>query len=34
MTDPTSLTLAQARDALRKRELSASELTEKYISAI
>ncbi len=34
MTDPTSLTLAQARDALRKRELSAIELTEAHLSAI
>ena len=34
MTDPTSLTLAQARDALRRRELSALELTEAHLSAI
>ena len=34
MTDPTSLTLAQARDALRARELSALELTEKHLSAV
>src|SRR4029077_6284565 len=34
MTDPTSLTLAQARDALRARELSALELTEAHLSAI
>ena len=34
MTDPTLLTLAQARDALRKRELSALELTEAHIAAI
>jgi aspartyl-tRNA(Asn)/glutamyl-tRNA(Gln) amidotransferase subunit A len=33
MTDLTSLTLAQARDALRKRELSAAELAEAYIAA-
>ena len=34
MTDPTSLTLAQARDALRARELSALELTEAHLSAV
>jgi aspartyl-tRNA(Asn)/glutamyl-tRNA(Gln) amidotransferase subunit A len=34
MTDLTSLTLAQARDALRRREFSASELAEAYIAAI
>ena len=34
MTDPTSLTLAQARDALRARELSALELTETHLSAV
>jgi len=33
MTDLTSLTLAQARDALRKREFSATELAEAYIAA-
>jgi aspartyl-tRNA(Asn)/glutamyl-tRNA(Gln) amidotransferase subunit A len=33
MTDLTSLTLAQARDALRKREFSAIELAEAYIAA-
>jgi aspartyl-tRNA(Asn)/glutamyl-tRNA(Gln) amidotransferase subunit A len=33
MTDLTSLTLAQARDALRKREFSAAELAEAYIAA-
>jgi aspartyl-tRNA(Asn)/glutamyl-tRNA(Gln) amidotransferase subunit A len=33
MTDLTSLTLAQARDALRKRESSATELAEAYIAA-
>ncbi len=33
MTDLTSLTLAQARDALRKREFSATELVEAYIAA-
>jgi aspartyl-tRNA(Asn)/glutamyl-tRNA(Gln) amidotransferase subunit A len=33
MTDLTSLTLAQARDALRKREFSATELAETYIAA-
>jgi aspartyl-tRNA(Asn)/glutamyl-tRNA(Gln) amidotransferase subunit A len=34
MTDLTSLTLAQARDALRRREFSASELAEAHIAAI
>jgi aspartyl-tRNA(Asn)/glutamyl-tRNA(Gln) amidotransferase subunit A len=34
MTDPTSLTLAQAREALRKRELSSLELTDAHLSAI
>jgi aspartyl-tRNA(Asn)/glutamyl-tRNA(Gln) amidotransferase subunit A len=34
MTDPTSLTLAQAREALRKREISALELTDAHLSAI
>jgi aspartyl-tRNA(Asn)/glutamyl-tRNA(Gln) amidotransferase subunit A len=33
MTDLTSFTLAQARDALRKREFSATELAEAYIAA-
>jgi aspartyl-tRNA(Asn)/glutamyl-tRNA(Gln) amidotransferase subunit A len=33
MTDLTSLTLAQARDALREREFSATELAEAYIAA-
>src|SRR5579859_1874356 len=33
MTDLTSLTLAQARDALRKREFSATELADAYIAA-
>src|SRR5579872_1998984 len=33
MTDLTSLTLAQARDALRKREISATELADAYIAA-
>jgi aspartyl-tRNA(Asn)/glutamyl-tRNA(Gln) amidotransferase subunit A len=33
MTDLTSLTLAQARDALRRREFSATELAEAYIAA-
>jgi aspartyl-tRNA(Asn)/glutamyl-tRNA(Gln) amidotransferase subunit A len=33
MTDLTSLTLARARDALRKREFSATELAEAYIAA-
>jgi aspartyl-tRNA(Asn)/glutamyl-tRNA(Gln) amidotransferase subunit A len=34
MKDITSLTLAQARDALRRRELSASELADAHIAAI
>ena len=34
MTDLTSLTLAQARDALRKKEISAIELTEAHLTAI
>jgi aspartyl-tRNA(Asn)/glutamyl-tRNA(Gln) amidotransferase subunit A len=33
MTDLTSLTLAQARDALRKREFSATELADRHIAA-
>jgi aspartyl-tRNA(Asn)/glutamyl-tRNA(Gln) amidotransferase subunit A len=34
MTELTSLTLAQARDALRRREFSATELAEAHIAAI
>ena len=34
MTDLTSLTLAQARDALRKKEFSAIELTDAHLAAI
>jgi aspartyl-tRNA(Asn)/glutamyl-tRNA(Gln) amidotransferase subunit A len=34
MTDLTSFTLAQARDALRKKEFSAIELTEAHLTAI
>ena len=34
MTDLTSLTLAQARDALRRREFSATELAEAHLAAI
>src|SRR5689334_25298072 len=34
MTDLTSLTLAQARDALRRREFSATELADAHINAI
>jgi aspartyl-tRNA(Asn)/glutamyl-tRNA(Gln) amidotransferase subunit A len=34
MTDLTSLTLAQAREALHKKELSASELAEAHLAAI
>src|SRR5580658_4089885 len=34
MTELTALSLAQARDALRKKEFSATELTEAYLSAV
>src|SRR5215218_1133048 len=34
MTDLTSLTLSQPRDRLRKREFSAVELTDAYLTAI
>jgi aspartyl-tRNA(Asn)/glutamyl-tRNA(Gln) amidotransferase subunit A len=34
MTDLTSLTLAQARDALRSKEFSATELTDAHLDAI
>src|ERR1700739_397782 len=34
MTDLTSLTLAQARDALRKREFSATEIADAYLVAV
>jgi len=34
MTDLTSLTLAQAREALRKKEFSATELAEAHLAAI
>jgi aspartyl-tRNA(Asn)/glutamyl-tRNA(Gln) amidotransferase subunit A len=34
MTELTALTLAQARDALRRREVSATELTDAHIAAI
>jgi aspartyl-tRNA(Asn)/glutamyl-tRNA(Gln) amidotransferase subunit A len=34
MTDLTSLSLAQARDALRKKEFSAIELTEAHLAAV
>ena len=34
MTEPTALTIAEARDALKAKTLSAGELTEAYISAI
>jgi aspartyl-tRNA(Asn)/glutamyl-tRNA(Gln) amidotransferase subunit A len=34
MSDPTHLTLAQARDALRAKTLSASELTTAHVEAI
>lgn len=34
MTDLTTLTIAEARDALNKREFKATELTEAYLQAI
>src|SRR5262245_24445829 len=34
MTDLTSLTLTQAREALRKKEFSATELAEAHIAAV
>src|SRR5690242_7738311 len=34
MTDPTSLTLAQAREALRKKQFSATELAEAHLAAV
>src|SRR3984957_12364064 len=34
MTDLTALTLAQARDGLRSKEFSATELTESHLAAI
>ncbi|UHD43741.1 Asp-tRNA(Asn)/Glu-tRNA(Gln) amidotransferase subunit GatA [Aureimonas altamirensis] len=34
MTEPTSLTIAEARDALKARSLSAVELTDAYLAAI
>jgi aspartyl-tRNA(Asn)/glutamyl-tRNA(Gln) amidotransferase subunit A len=34
MTDLTSLTLTQAREALRKKEFSATELAEAYLAAV
>jgi aspartyl-tRNA(Asn)/glutamyl-tRNA(Gln) amidotransferase subunit A len=34
MSDPASFTLAQARDALRKKELSATDLAEAHFAAI
>jgi aspartyl-tRNA(Asn)/glutamyl-tRNA(Gln) amidotransferase subunit A len=34
VTDPTSLTLAEARDALRTKKLSARELTDAHLSAM
>ena len=34
MSDPTSLTLAEARDAVRRKTLSARELTEAHIGAM
>jgi aspartyl-tRNA(Asn)/glutamyl-tRNA(Gln) amidotransferase subunit A len=34
MTELTALSLAQARDALRKKEFSATELADAYLSAV
>ncbi|HEY4922680.1 MAG TPA: amidase family protein, partial [Xanthobacteraceae bacterium] len=34
MTDPTALTLAQARDLLRQKKISALELADAHIAAI
>jgi aspartyl-tRNA(Asn)/glutamyl-tRNA(Gln) amidotransferase subunit A len=34
MSDPTSLTLAEARDLLRAKKISAAELTEAHIAAV
>jgi len=34
MTDPTSLSLAEARDALRARKISSSELTDAHLAAV
>lgn len=34
MTNPTSLSLAQARDLLRAKKLSAAELTDAHIAAV
>ena len=34
MTDPTQLTIAEAREALRARAISAAELTDAYLAAI
>jgi len=34
MSDPTSLTLAQARDLLRTKKISATELTDAHIAAV
>ena len=34
MTELTSLTLAQARDRLRKKEITAAELTDAHIDAV
>ena len=34
MTDLTSLTLAQARERLRKKEITALELTDAHIGAV
>lgn len=34
MTDLTTLTIAQARDALTKKDFKAIELTEAYLQAI
>ncbi|HAT86136.1 MAG TPA: Asp-tRNA(Asn)/Glu-tRNA(Gln) amidotransferase GatCAB subunit A, partial [Rhizobiales bacterium] len=34
MTDLTALTIAEAREGLSKKEFTATELTEAYISAV
>ena len=34
MTDLTTLTLAEARDALKKRDFTAVELTDAYVAAM
>ena len=34
MSDPTSLTLAEARDLLRAKKISATELADAHIAAV